>query len=63
MINASEVDAPMNASLRKVFLEYVVTVDSWNTVSLNDQNWAKLIIGLEKVVKAQENFVESSQAL
>ena len=44
-----------NVQLRKIFLEYLHSVEKWNRVELSEENWKNLLAGLKTVAQQEED--------
>ena len=45
-----------NVQLRKIFLEYLHSVERWNRVELSEENWKNLLAGLKTVAQQEEDY-------
>ena len=55
LITEGIMEKRFNIQLRKIFLEYLQSVEKWNRVELSEDNWKNLLAGLKIVAQQVEN--------
>ena len=63
LVSGGVFDSSLNASLRKLFLDYLSNVSDWSLQELSDDNWYKLLAALRAVARQDHDVTQSTLAL